>query len=61
MSRCTSAIRLASIATRCTHDAGHDGSHEGNGLFSYQRVEWLPGDRRIFESDRDAILAWEVE
>lgn len=37
--------------TRCDKTAGHGGPHEGPGLpeFSYQRIEWFPGDRREYQ------------
>jgi hypothetical protein len=57
------------MATRCILPAGHgvdnpppDWWHQGKGLskFPYQRIDWMPGDRREFESDRDDEFAWEA-
>lgn len=60
--RCRWAIAFVSLHTRCDRDAGHeDLLHEGPGLaeFPYQRISWLPGDRREYETDRDEPAAWE--
>lgn len=61
--RCRLAIKAGTTLTsRCHLVAGHVGSHESRGLieFPYQRWEWLPGDRREFETDRDDLYAWET-
>lgn len=70
VNRCRWAIRYGvTLATRCDRPAGHEegpdgfgySSHEGHGLaeFPYQRIEWFPGDRRTFLTDRDDIASWE--
>lgn len=61
VTRCRWAISFVTMATRCDQPAGHAGAHEGPGLFEFQRIEWLPNDRRQHESDRDDALAWEIE
>lgn len=35
--------------------------HIGRGLeeFSYQRIEWIPGDRREYQTERADEYAWE--
>jgi hypothetical protein len=40
----------------------HPASHIGKGLkeFDYQRIEWFPGDRREYETDREDEFAWET-
>ncbi len=67
--RCRWAIRFGvTLHTRCKREAGHGVdnhgdqlAHKGRGLeeFSYQRVEWFPGDRREYETDRSDDFAWE--
>jgi hypothetical protein len=62
--RCPWAIRVGTLTTRCQKRVSHahsDPSHEGNGLsqFPYQRIQWYPGDRREFETDREDESAWE--
>lgn len=62
--RCPWAIKAGTtLTTRCSKTAGHDGKHEGKGLaeFTYQRWDWLPGDRREFETDRVDEYAWDAE
>lgn len=62
MSRCPMAIKFGvTLHTRCGLEAGHPDMHEGKGLepFDFQRVSWLPGDRREYESARDDAHAWE--
>ena len=62
MGRCPWAIRYGpTLHTRCHRDAGHaELSHEGKGLaqFPYQRVEWWPGDRREYRTDRPDPYSW---
>lgn len=61
--RCRWAIKFGTtLTTRCHLTDGHDGMHEAKGLaeFSYQRIQWLAGDRREFETDRTDIHAWEA-
>lgn len=60
--RCPWAIKFgAKLTTRCQWDLDHEGSHLGHGLaeFSYQTIEWFPGDRREFRTDRRDHFAWE--
>ena len=61
MTRCRVAIRFETLTTRCHFNEGHYGVHTGKGLaaFDYQRLTWLPGDRREFVSDRPDEYAWE--
>jgi hypothetical protein len=62
MTRCPFAIDFGyTLTTRCKLAEGHFGNHEGRGLeqFPDQIVEWLPGDRREFESNRTDERAWE--
>ena len=54
--RCPWAIAFGTLATRC-YLAPHGGSHHGHGLA--QIIEWLPGDRREFQTDREDVYAWE--
>jgi hypothetical protein len=69
VTRCRSTIDLGGMATRCRLEEGHGSSatgqwfHQGRGLpqFPYQRIDWMPGDRRETESDRDDEFAWEKE
>jgi hypothetical protein len=60
--RCPWAIKFGTtLHTRCSKAAGHPGEeHEGRGLaqFAYQRVSWLRGDRREYETTRDDAHAW---
>lgn len=69
--RCRWAIGFGpTLHTRCARPAGHgvdnpadtETWHEAKGLaqFPYQRIEWMPGDRREYESDRTDDHAWEV-
>ena len=60
--RCPWAINFGgSLHTRCRWQVGHESYHQGNGLeqFEYQRIDWLPGDRREYETDRTEEHAWE--
>ena len=59
--RCTAALRLFSMSTRCIRGVGHLGPHMGRGLRenTTQRVVWEPGDRRQFVSIRPDQNAWE--
>lgn len=60
--RCRWAIHFGTtLRTRCLLDADHGSQHEGMGLiaFPYQRIAWLAGDRREYETDRDDTHAWE--
>lgn len=61
--RCDKAIKFGVVLhTRCLIEAPHPGRHEGRGLeqFGYQRVEWMPGDRREYTTDREDDYAWEA-
>lgn len=68
--RCPWAVKFGvTLTTRCIRGAGHgvdapddhETLHEGRGLpqFEYQRIQWLPGDRREFKTTRDDKHAWE--
>jgi hypothetical protein len=62
--RCPWAVQIGKLATRCHKRVSHahgDPSHEGSGLsqFPYQKIQWFPGDRREFETDREDLFAWE--
>lgn len=70
--RCPWAVKFGvTLTTRCMLDAGHGEvqsrlgpshvTHKGRGLaeFQYQRIEWLPGDPREFETKRTDTYAWE--
>lgn len=68
MDRCPWAITFGvTLTTRCFLPAGHGVdnkmqlAHLGRGLirFSYQKIEWFPGDRREFETERTDDHAWE--
>lgn len=62
MNRCRYAINFGlTLTTRCMLAEGHDDIHVGKGLeqFSYQTIEWSPGDRREFQTDRGDEHAWE--
>lgn len=65
MKRCPYAIKAGiTLTTRCMEDDSHlldERNHVGKGLaeFPYQRIEWLPGDRREFITERDDEFAWE--
>jgi hypothetical protein len=68
--RCRSAVSLITMATRCILPPGHGVEelpslpwfHQGKGLPKYpdQRIDWMPGDRREFVSDREDEAAWET-
>lgn len=60
MARCRFAIHLATLATRCDREPHEDATHEGPGLFDYQRLQWFSGDSREFITDHDEPRAWEV-
>jgi hypothetical protein len=71
--RCPWAIGFGTtLHTRCSLPDGHNelnmelagehfAGHEGRGLaeFPYQRIRWLRGDRREYETERDDVHAWE--
>lgn len=63
--RCPWAIKWGvTLHTRCMLAPDHTsngGMHQGRGLeqFSYQRIEWLPGDRREYQSSRTDEYCWE--
>lgn len=62
MGRCRWAIHFGvALHTRCFKPAGHGPDHVGQGLeqFTYQRIEWIAGDRREYETDRPDDFAWE--
>lgn len=59
---------MITMATRCVLSEGHDHDpihpewwHHGKGLaaFPYQRIDWMPGDRRERFTDREDEYAWE--
>lgn len=60
--RCPWAINFGgTLHTRCMLDNGHATMHTARGLaqFEYQRINWLPYDRRSYETDRTDESAWE--
>jgi hypothetical protein len=67
--RCPWALRYGvTLVTRCIDGAGHLGSagvgqHIGRGMeaYPYQRVQWWPGDRREFTTERNDRFSWEVQ
>ena len=70
MNRCPWAIKGGvTLTTRCTLTEGHEEAlprepkHVGRGLpaFPYQRIMWLPGDRREFKTERTDEYAWEAK
>lgn len=65
--RCRSAIHISpTLATRCLlfdDEMAHEarGGHIGRARTDTptQRIQWLPGDRREFLTDRPDVYAWE--
>ena len=65
IARCRSALKWRpqgeALHTRCRWAKGHrEQVHKGRGLerFDYQRITWVAGDSREYETDREDESSW---